>query len=289
MPPVASAAAHTLRRLRRDAGFSQEDLAHRSGVSERTIRSLESGRAKRPHRDTLGEVARALGLERAETESFVASWRQEHRRLDEYFSAAAPEEAMQRDFAAQRDTLRDLQVSTTLLVGADRLHQHLITRRTFQVVVDGVADFLWMVSFDPVTVDPELFAPSACSNMDLAASVDVLDGAKAFLGDFRRGLRAGEIYSVEYTMDYTSAHRAEVVDFETDDESLFSAVRPLSLFLEVRFDPAALPRAAWHVEQETVDRRADVVSPLPVSPFGIVQVAVPSAAPGVHGIRWAWD
>ena len=51
-----------LRRLRTSAGLSQEQLAERSGVSVRTIRSLEKASARRPRPSTVGRLADALDL-----------------------------------------------------------------------------------------------------------------------------------------------------------------------------------------------------------------------------------
>jgi predicted ATPase/transcriptional regulator with XRE-family HTH domain len=51
-----------LRRLREAAGFSQEELAERAGLSANAISALERGERKRPYPDTLRRLAEALGL-----------------------------------------------------------------------------------------------------------------------------------------------------------------------------------------------------------------------------------
>lgn len=51
-----------LRRLRNRANLTQEQVAHRSGVSERTIRRLESGGSMSHRTDTLNRLADALEL-----------------------------------------------------------------------------------------------------------------------------------------------------------------------------------------------------------------------------------
>jgi tetratricopeptide (TPR) repeat protein/DNA-binding Xre family transcriptional regulator len=60
-----SVRAHRLRR-----GMSQEDLAARTGLSVRTIRYIESGRAGRSRPETLRLLSDALGLEGPERERF---------------------------------------------------------------------------------------------------------------------------------------------------------------------------------------------------------------------------
>jgi transcriptional regulator with XRE-family HTH domain/tetratricopeptide (TPR) repeat protein len=54
--------AETLRRLRTQAGLTQEDLAERSGLSVRSISDIERGRSTRPHRDSLIRLATALAV-----------------------------------------------------------------------------------------------------------------------------------------------------------------------------------------------------------------------------------
>src|SRR5262249_26053843 len=52
-----------LRRHRRAAGLTQEELAERSGLSPRTISDLERGEKGRPRRDTLQMLEDAPGLD----------------------------------------------------------------------------------------------------------------------------------------------------------------------------------------------------------------------------------
>ncbi|MBV9104217.1 MAG: helix-turn-helix transcriptional regulator, partial [Candidatus Eremiobacteraeota bacterium] len=56
-----------LRRLRLDAGMTQQELAERANLSVEAIGQLERGTRTRPHRDTLILLAQALelSLERA--------------------------------------------------------------------------------------------------------------------------------------------------------------------------------------------------------------------------------
>ncbi|HEX9697948.1 MAG TPA: helix-turn-helix transcriptional regulator [Acidobacteriota bacterium] len=53
--------AERLRTLRSEAGMTQHDLSHRSGVSRVTIARLESG-VQLPRYKTLAELAKGLGL-----------------------------------------------------------------------------------------------------------------------------------------------------------------------------------------------------------------------------------
>ena len=60
-----------LRELRVAAGLTQEQLAERAGLGVRTIRDLERGRVRRPHRQSVGLLAAAMDLEPAACEGLA--------------------------------------------------------------------------------------------------------------------------------------------------------------------------------------------------------------------------
>src|SRR3712207_1201820 len=62
-----------LRRLREDAGASQEELASRAGLTAKAISALERGERKRPYPHTVKVLADALGLSGAELDAFVGA------------------------------------------------------------------------------------------------------------------------------------------------------------------------------------------------------------------------
>ena len=61
-PGQAVAFGTLLRRARIVAGLTQEELAERAGISSRSIRDMERGGARRPRKETVALLARALGL-----------------------------------------------------------------------------------------------------------------------------------------------------------------------------------------------------------------------------------
>jgi len=67
-----------LRAGRRQALLSQEQLAARAGLSERTVRELEAGRVRRPRDDTVRLLADALQLSGPQRESWIAAARGVH-------------------------------------------------------------------------------------------------------------------------------------------------------------------------------------------------------------------
>ncbi|RSN20151.1 hypothetical protein DMC63_13815 [Streptomyces sp. WAC 05977] len=52
-----------LRENRIAKGLTQEDLADATGLSVRAIRDLESGRTRRPRRDSIAQLKSAVGLD----------------------------------------------------------------------------------------------------------------------------------------------------------------------------------------------------------------------------------
>ena len=68
----AAALGAQLSAFRKRALLTQEQLAHRSGVSVRTIRQLEAGRVGRPRSESLRRLADALGLAEPERVALVA-------------------------------------------------------------------------------------------------------------------------------------------------------------------------------------------------------------------------
>jgi transcriptional regulator with XRE-family HTH domain len=64
-----------LTQLRNHRGYTQEDLAARSGISVRAIRELERGRVVKPRLSSVGLLADSLGLTDTELEAFIAAAR----------------------------------------------------------------------------------------------------------------------------------------------------------------------------------------------------------------------
>jgi multiple sugar transport system substrate-binding protein len=69
-----------LRRLRREAGLTQQMLADRSGISVDAISNHENGRARCPHPDTVKLLANGLGLGPAARAALMAARRDERPR-----------------------------------------------------------------------------------------------------------------------------------------------------------------------------------------------------------------
>ena len=74
-PPPPGSFGALLRACRHRACLSQEQLAARAEVSERTVRNLEAGRVRSPHNDTVRLLADALQLDGPERGNWFAAAR----------------------------------------------------------------------------------------------------------------------------------------------------------------------------------------------------------------------
>jgi DNA-binding XRE family transcriptional regulator len=64
-----------VRQLRDAAWMTQEELAEKSGLSPRTIQAVERGQVRRPHRESVRLLAKALGLHGPAKAEFEAAAR----------------------------------------------------------------------------------------------------------------------------------------------------------------------------------------------------------------------
>ena len=62
-----------LRRLRREAGLTQEELASRAGLTPNAVSALERGARRRPYPHTVRSLAEALGLAEGERAALLAA------------------------------------------------------------------------------------------------------------------------------------------------------------------------------------------------------------------------
>jgi predicted ATPase/DNA-binding XRE family transcriptional regulator len=67
-----------LRRHRRAAGLTQEELAERAGISSRTVSDVERGLREGVYRDTAARIAMALGMSAPDRAAFEAAARRRH-------------------------------------------------------------------------------------------------------------------------------------------------------------------------------------------------------------------
>jgi tetratricopeptide (TPR) repeat protein/transcriptional regulator with XRE-family HTH domain len=113
--PAVESFAGLLRRLRAEAGLTQEELAEAAGVGGRTVSDLERGVALTARKETARLLATALGLEDAARASFEAAARG---RSPAPASSAAATRTLPRDIASFTGREPELRQLTSVITGA---------------------------------------------------------------------------------------------------------------------------------------------------------------------------
>ncbi len=287
-------AALWMRDLRTAANLTQEGLAEASGISDRTIRTLEAGLARQPHRETLCRIGRALRLDPAGVELFVDSWRAEAkapRPIEKMFEDVGLGRSLPARMARQRDRIRDVSTVEHASIGADRSLARVEIWRTVEPVGDGVDGYLWMSSLDPTIAEPSAMAPTGLFNCRLRG-LHVLAGQHVIAVDlaFDRTLERGEKYSFGYTMDFGAARRSEGTPASTEVEVLVGLRAPGGfLSLQLQFDASVEPIRPRHVREPTLGGAEHAVADVQLSAFHTAGITVERPGIGAHGIRWDWD
>ena len=119
--------ADVLRRARRRAGLTQEELAERAGLSARAITAIERGISRAPHKTTIELLCAALELAPEQCAEFLAAGR---RRLDDADPDAPDDEAQPLAARLLDDVDRNDGVMTAMTAdGASDSARTALTRR----------------------------------------------------------------------------------------------------------------------------------------------------------------
>src|SRR6266567_114395 len=135
-PARESSFGDLLRRYRLAAGFTQEELAERAGLSVRGISDLERGLSARARKETLALLADALDLTPVERTQLASTGRSERKS-----PLPDPSESHEREAVLPRRHNLPLQLTT--FVGRERaladLHERLPAARLLTLVGTGGA------------------------------------------------------------------------------------------------------------------------------------------------------
>ena len=138
-----------LRRYRRGAGLTQEELAERAGISARTVSDVERGLRDGIYRDTATRIAVALGMAPDDREAFeTAARRGRAATRPDWQQGESPTHAVpipptrligrERELAAVRTSLRDPNLRLLTLTGAGEIGK---TRLAIEALSAASADF----------------------------------------------------------------------------------------------------------------------------------------------------
>lgn len=285
-----SPAAAMLRAMRTARGRSQEELASRSGLSDRTIRAIETGRIRLPQRETLHRIAGALELEADATAEFVGAWAHQAagpRSLESMVTLVSRRNEWAQRLSTQAERIEELQLAGTATLPRSRCTGTIRWRRSFRARTPGITGYLFMIQGNGDETGRAPITVPFTRNCRLARTVDVPGDLIVFQFAFDHELAVGETISFEYEIDRGGDHPCALVS--PDDLEELIAVRALgpSLFMQVQFSPDDLPSRIWQVHHDNLSTEVSS-EPLAVSAFGVAAIVIERPAPGFHGLRWAW-
>ena len=167
-----------LRRLRDEAGLTQDGLAEAAGVSRRAVSDLERGINRTARKDTAVLLAGALGLDGPVADLFAAAARGRVPAA-EVLAAWEGASALQANLPAQLSAfigrgrelaeVRALVESSRLvtLTGAGGCGKTRLGLQVAAGLLDGPGDGVWLVELAAVT-EPDGVAPAVCEALRLA-------------------------------------------------------------------------------------------------------------------------
>jgi predicted ATPase/DNA-binding XRE family transcriptional regulator len=189
-----------LRRLRRDANMSQEELAERAHISVESISALERGRRRAPYRETIRMISDALRLSEAQRQELEVAAR---RRVPSEKGATSPFDArspaVEQPFAidtsrqnlfrplstfhGRRRELRDLAQllanhRLVSIIGAGGIGKTRVAVELSWTLLERFRDGVWFVDLAPVSdhavVARSFITTLAIPNVDGQAELETL-------------------------------------------------------------------------------------------------------------------
>lgn len=291
----SSLGAQALKALRERAGYSQVQLAERSGVSVRSVGGIERGEIKAPHPSTLTALAEALGLSVCESDRLLRSW-QETVRFRNY------REIMSRDVhqgllravreASIRSTLdkRVVSLSYQVVVGSNRcIHQ---VRHDFVIEAyrDGVDSHLIVCQRDVgdarlLRIEDTAGCAVSSQTVDPATNLVAIDLSLGHV------LKRGELTSFGFRQvngwDKTQDEDAQVPARVARDTRYASRPRtPVDLLaIRVTFAHDTVPVRAWPLGGVAPTQRE---TDLEIDHSRTVGKIWQDAVAGEYAIQWKW-
>ena len=205
--------ADLLRRLRREAGLTQQELAERAGISVRSISDLERAISERPRRDTTVMLAAGLGLTGAARETFLQAARQRPRRATARPHYPPPPEPLEPllgragELARIEDAVIGQGIRLLTLTGPGGVGKTRLATEAARELADRFADGVVFVRLDGLT-DPALVLPT------LAAALQLLEigGERSLIERLALHLNARDVLVVLDNLEHVLSAAAEIAD-----------------------------------------------------------------------------
>ncbi|MGB6986485.1 MAG: helix-turn-helix domain-containing protein [Candidatus Aquilonibacter sp.] len=292
-----SAFSELLREQRRAAGYSQEELADRAGVSVAAIGLLERGLRRAPHRDTVTAIASALNMSEATRKQFEEAAARARGRQARNVSAipASLTSFIERN---EVDELKGLVAEHRLLTitGSPGIGKTRIAIEVARRIEDSY-DETWFVDLLPIR-DRDLVASQIALRLNVPVEGDdglsgiihhlslrhsllVIDNCEHVIADaagvVEKLLRACPLLTVLATSREALAHSAELVYRLPPMDSQTASDLFLARALQV--DPT------WSVDAQRLAVIADICKTLEGIPLAIELAASRISSLGLEALR----
>lgn len=243
-----------LQRLRKSAGFTQEELASRAGLTAKAISALERGERKHPYPHTVRSLADALNLSEEERSSLLATVPKKGRTVaspdasdNDLPAPMTPLLGRERELRETRDFLKEARLLTltgTGGVGKTRLALE-VAREARGLFPDGVA-FVGLASLR----DPSLVISSIVESL---APAEGRDPREALLSHLRGKRFLLVLDNFEHVLE-AALDVAAVIEACPDLVVLATSRAPLRFRFEQEYpvQPLALPASTRSPRVEEV-------------------------------------
>src|SRR5919106_2783956 len=172
-----------LRRLREASGLSQEELAHRAGLTPNAIGTLERGERRRPYPNTVRALADALDLDDAERAQLISSvpTRRRTTAVEPTFpTPPTPLIGRDRDVRSVDDLLRHDGARLVTLTGAGGVGKTRLAVEVASRIMEEFPDGVIFVDLAPIG-GPQLVLPTIARSLGLRETGALREGRQAVL------------------------------------------------------------------------------------------------------------
>jgi predicted ATPase/DNA-binding XRE family transcriptional regulator len=238
-----------LRRLREASGLSQEDLAHKAGLSPNAIGTIERGERRRPHPNTIRVLADALDLDEIQRAELIASVPSREERIAAASTLPIPPTTIvgrERDIRSIEARFRQRETRLVTLVGPGGVGKTRLAIEVASRLTGAYTDGITFIDLAPLR-GAHLVLPTIAQSLGLRQTGPLYEALCTFLAPRRLLLF---LDNFEHVLE-AAAGVASLLESCPDVAILATSRAPLRIRGESEYhvsplktpDPGGIPRA----------------------------------------------